>query len=58
VNIRRIVHSDVFDDLKSVRFMAGRTLSFGGPKNTIKVLDVKFVDDEHFMLLVKEGGKS
>jgi len=36
--------------------MAGQTLSFGGPENAIKILDVKFVDDEHLMLLVKEGG--
>jgi anaphase-promoting complex subunit 4 len=37
--------------------MAGVTLSLGGPNETVKVLDLKFVDDEQLMLLLKEGGK-
>jgi hypothetical protein len=37
--------------------MAGQTLSFGGPEDGIQIRDIKFVDDEFLMLLVKEGGE-
>ncbi|KAE9966098.1 hypothetical protein BLS_007224 [Venturia inaequalis] len=55
VNIRRVVHSDIFDDLKGVRLMAGQQLNFARSEPNVKILDVKFVDDEHLMLLLHDG---
>ncbi|QDS77693.1 hypothetical protein FKW77_003762 [Venturia effusa] len=55
VNIRRIVHSDIFDDMRGVHLMAGRTLDFARSEPSVKILDVKFVDDERLMLLLHDG---
>ncbi|TID17887.1 hypothetical protein E6O75_ATG10532 [Venturia nashicola] len=55
VNIRRLVHSDIFDDLKGLQLMAGQRLSFARSKPKVQILDVKFVDDEQLMLLLHEG---
>lgn len=57
MNIRRVVHSDIFDDLKGVQLMAGQRLNFARSEPNVKILDVKFVDDEHLMLLLHDGGK-
>lgn len=57
MNIRRIVHSDIFDDLKGVQLMAGQRLDFARSEPKVKILDVKFVDDEQLMLLLHDGGK-
>lgn len=56
VNIRRVVHSDSFDDLEGVQLMAGQKLNFARSEPKVKILDVKFVDDKRLMLLLHDGG--
>jgi len=51
-HIRRIIHPDIFDDVSQLRFMAGLTINF--PRST-RILDLKFVDDDHIMLLLNEN---
>lgn len=37
--------------------MAGQRLDFARSEPKVKILDVKFVDDEQLMLLLHDGGK-
>ncbi|KAF2423806.1 hypothetical protein EJ08DRAFT_700920 [Tothia fuscella] len=52
VHLHRIIHSDVFDSYQAIRSMEAAVLHFD---NNISILDTKFIDDSHIMLLAKSS---